>query len=113
MPHVIVEFSRSLESGFDTVQLLRACHNSLLASGQFKEKDIKVRLYPCDHALVAGKCANFLHVIVYMLSGRAKNTKKELAEQLLATLGEFRLPAASCSVDVRDLDREIYCKMTG
>lgn len=113
MPHAVVEYSKNLENGFEFAAIMHACHDSLLASGQFAEKDIKVRLYPCAHALVAGQNADFIHTTVYLLSGRTKDTKKEIADQLLARLVGFGLPTASCSVDVRDLDREIYAKTTG
>ena len=113
MPHAVVEYSRNLEGSFDAAALMRACHNNLLASEQFAETDIKVRLYACDHALIAGQSATFLHTTVYLLSGRAKDTKKEIADRLLAELVAFNLPTASCSVDVREIDRQIYAKTTG
>jgi len=112
MPHAVVEYSNGLEPYIDQKAIMQACHNSLLDSGQFGEKDIKVRLYACDYALVAGQGADFIHVTVYMLSGRTDAIKKDIASKLTAAIKCFALPVASLSVDVRDMNREVYSKIT-
>jgi 5-carboxymethyl-2-hydroxymuconate isomerase len=113
MPHAIVEYSRALEAEFEASSLMQAVHACLLQSGQFSVHDIKVRLYPCDHAFVAGRDANFLHITVYMLSGRSRAIKKNITSDLLQVLDGLSLIAASLSVDARDMDRDVYSKMVG
>ena len=110
MPHAIIEYSAHLEETFDTNHLMQAVHNALLHTGEFGEKDIKIRLYPCHQALVGGKTADFVHCLVYLLSGRSKETKKSMAASVLAAMRNEGVKAASISVDMRDLDRDIYAK---
>lgn len=110
MPHAIIEYSEQLEEIIDTGMLMQSVHSALLHSGEFAEKDVKVRLYSCRHALVAGKEADFVHCLIYLLSGRSKATKKAIASGVLAAMQNEGIQAASISVDVRDLDREVYSK---
>lgn len=112
MPHAVVEYSQDIETQFEAQALMQAVHMSLLSSAQFAEKDIKVRLYGCDHALVAGESATFIHITVYMLSGRSDETKKAITEHLLEVLKGLNLASASLSVDARDMDRSVYSKVT-
>lgn len=113
MPHAVVEYSKSLEPSFEKAAFMKAIHDAMFASGEFGEKDIKIRLYPCDHALVAGKEQGFVHITIYLLSGRSKETKKKLTQGLLKVVQGLGLTVASVSVDARDLDREVYSKMAG
>lgn len=110
MPHAIIEYSAHLEELFDTNLLMEAVHKALLHSGEFGEKDIKLRLYPCHQSMVGGKPADFVHCLVYLLSGRSKETKKSIASSVLAAMRNEGVKAASISVDIRDLDRDIYVK---
>lgn len=110
MPHAVIEYSSDLNSNIEIASLMQAIHKQLLESGQFGEKDIKVRAYPCDHALVAGQKANFIHITIYMLSGRTAAIKKEITKGVLDVLHGLRVSAASLSVDARDLDRDVYSK---
>lgn len=110
MPHAVIEYSAHLEETFDINLLMEAVHKALLHSGEFGEKDIKVRLYPCHHSLVGGKPAGFVHCLVYLLSGRSGETKKSIASSILAAMRNEGVKATSISVDMRDLDRDIYAK---
>lgn len=111
MPHAVIEFSRELEAAVDLGVVMTSVHNAMLESGEFGEKDIKIRMYPCDHALVAGTSQNFVHSTIYLLSGRSKSVKKALTERVLGALMSHGLQAASISVDARDLDRDVYSKV--
>jgi len=113
MPHAVIEYSRDLEASFDKLALMQAAHDAMLASGQFGEADVKIRLYPCHDALVGGVTAKFVHITVYMLSGRSPAIKKSITTNLLRVLEGLSLSAASLSVDARDLEREVYSKATG
>lgn len=110
MPHAVIEYSNGLDVKVSQQLLVEAVHNCMADSGQFGEKDIKVRLYPCDHALVAGKQADFIHVTIYLLSGRSAEIKKALTSGVLKRIQKFGIEASSISVDARDLDRAVYSK---
>lgn len=111
MPHLVVEYSRDVESQTDITALLHAAHEGAFQSGLFSLDDIKVRAYPCDHSLVAGRSATSVHVTVYLLSGREQAAQKALAERVLSHLAELNLSLQSLSVDCRDMDRSVYTKV--
>jgi len=111
MPHFIVEYSRSLEADAEPQAMLAAAHEVAVASGQFGETDIKVRLYPVDHALVAGKPDRALHITCYLLSGRDAPTKKALTEALVRRFEPLVPAARSISANAIDMDRETYTKI--
>jgi len=110
LPHAVIEYARSLERDMWNSGIMEAVHSSLLACGQFGEQDIKVRAYPCDHALVAGKPSSFIHVTIYLLSGRSDTIKKDITSRVLAALQALEVDVASLSVDARDLNRAVYSK---
>jgi len=111
MPHLVIEHSRSLEQALPPQEMMQLAHDAALASGQFGRPDIKVRLVATDHALVGGKPDTFLHIGLYLLSGRNTATKKALTTSLVEAF-KARLPdVATISADARDMDRETYSKI--
>jgi 5-carboxymethyl-2-hydroxymuconate isomerase len=112
VPHFIVEYSRSLETDAKHADLMAAAHEVAVASGQFGEADIKVRLYPVDHALVAGNAAATLHITIYLLSGRDQPTKKALTSALVKRFERLVPSAKSISANAIDMDRETYSKIS-
>lgn len=111
MPHLVIEHSRSLEQNLPAQDMMKIAHDAALASGQFGGPDIKVRLVATDHALVGGNPETFLHIGLYLLSGRDTETKKALTRSLVEAF-KARLPdVASISADARDMDRETYSKI--
>lgn len=112
MPHLVIEYS---EADFDTVlveQMMFAVHKGALASGLFGEADIKTRAYACSHGLVGGKPGSFIHITVFLLSGRDQATQKQLATTLLDHMTAADFAPHSLSVDCRDMDRAVYSKIT-
>ena len=111
MPHLVIEYSEEDYSTDATGAMLMAAHNGALASGLFGEKDIKVRAYPCRFGLVAGKPGSFIHITVFLLSGRDAETQKKLAETVLEHMSGAGFSPSSLSVDCRDMDRAVYSKI--
>ena len=111
MPHAIIEYSKALEGQLLKAAFMDDVHANLLSTGEFGEKDIKVRLRPVEHALVAGTSGNFIHITLYLLSGRSKEVKSQITGGLLNRLELLDLPVQSLSVDARDIDRAVYSKV--
>lgn len=110
MPHFVVERTKVGSTGPNVSTLSAEIHRAAVATGVFDEKTIKVRVQEFDEALVAGKPASFMHVTIYLIDGRDKPTKKRLATAVHDCLRGLSPEVTSVSVDVRDLDREIYTK---
>ncbi len=94
-----------------TGQLMQIAHDISVDSGQFGVTDIKVRLQPTDHALVGGKAESFLHINLFLLSGRDAETKKQLTQALVQAYVTVLPNTASISADARDMDRRTYSKI--
>ncbi|NVJ99055.1 MAG: 5-carboxymethyl-2-hydroxymuconate Delta-isomerase [Alphaproteobacteria bacterium] len=112
MPHLVIEASNGLISQTGPKDMMKAAHDVAAASGQFGEGDIKVRLFSVDHALVGGKAASTLHITLYLLSGRDRQTKKALTEALVERFSTLVPKAASVSANAIDMDRETYSKIS-
>ena len=67
MPHLIVEYSNTLQPSMQTV--LPTLHQVLLASNQFGAPDIKVRTREYQDFLVGGTAdVAFVHLTLYLLA---------------------------------------------
>lgn len=110
MPHIILECTDIGKSS--RTEILIALHEAALSTGIFEEKTIKTRMRRHEESLVGGNPAQFAHITVYLIDGRDALTKKRLATELHETVRRLLPDAESVSVDVRDLDREIYTKST-
>ncbi len=111
MPHLIIEYSDSVEKKHSVDALMMACHEAATKSGQFTENDIKVRAYPCRKSLIAGRAKPFLHVIVKLLSGRSPEIKKALTAMIAEALSAIGVSVSSLTVEAVDIERESYSKI--
>lgn len=112
MPHLVIEYSEPDFSSEAVGKMLLAAHEGALESGLFTEDDIKVRAYPCAFSLLAGKPGSFIHVTIYLLSGRDAVMQKKLAETVLKHMSGAGFSPGSLSVDCQDMDRAVYSKIT-
>lgn len=111
MPHCTIEMSTLLSEQIDTQALLEDLHMTLVKSEEFGPADIKVRLLTSDLYLVGGECGEFAHITLKLLSGRSKEIKQGLAKELFLSANEWIGEGnISLTVDVREMDREIYQK---
>ena len=110
MPHLIVEATEQTIEHLPNKELMQKLHDVAFATGLFDEKAIKVRVRGYETALIAGSPDEFVHVTIYLIDGRDKETKKRLASAVHDEVRDLCPNCASVSVDVRDLDREIYTK---
>ena len=115
MPHLTVEYSDNLPQ-FEANKALMALNQTLVASGQFEEIDIKSRAVRFDQFLVGTSTTHraFVHAKLALLSGRTVETKQALSKNLLDALqaicvGPVGLNVQLC-VEVQDIERESYAK---
>ena len=117
MPHLILEYSDNLVGPLDHPTLLRELHAALEEFGEFKLDQMKSRVVARDRYFVgAGDPANiFVHLAVYILSGRAPELRQRIAGALLGVLTRELEPnirgrPSDLTVDVREMVRETYAK---
>ncbi|WP_035056091.1 5-carboxymethyl-2-hydroxymuconate Delta-isomerase [Andreprevotia chitinilytica] len=115
MPHLTLEYTHNLTT-LDTQQALMALNQTIMASGQFEEIDIKSRAIPIDTYLVgtSAEARAFIHIKLALLTGRTPQVKRELSESLLQTLKQLsKAPAGlhtQLCVEILDIDRDSYTK---
>jgi 5-carboxymethyl-2-hydroxymuconate isomerase len=118
MPHCVLEYSGNVLEKRDFTSFFQGLHQLLVHSGLFGLSDIKSRVVCCREFRVGDgdPSLSFIHLSLYILSGRAREVRQALADRLLAFLKEEF--AESCkplncemTVDVREMDRETYRKL--
>lgn len=116
MPHLFFEYTDNLD--IDTRQTLQNINQALVASGHFDENAIKARAIKLDDYLVGTQPQArraFLHLRLTILSGRAPEVKKQVADLLVATVQQGQAWPAGTQVqitaEVIDMQRDIYGKL--
>lgn len=111
MPHVIIEYSDQLAPQIKNKAILKTVHETMIKSGLFNPGDIKSRIYEVKDFLVGEKAKelSFIHTRVYLLEGRTLEQRKTLGESIYNELIK-NLDSNHISVDVREMDKEIYKK---
>ncbi len=113
MPHCVIEYSRPLEAVVSPQTLMESVHQGAVSSGLFDESAIKVRALPYDHfrvAVDAEQGMRFIHVTARILSGRSLEQKQRLSSILLKAIEGVPLDNVSITVEVVDMEREVYAK---
>ncbi|MEN3159738.1 5-carboxymethyl-2-hydroxymuconate Delta-isomerase [Alkalimonas sp. NCh-2] len=109
MPHCIVEHSASLDSEL----ILPLVFSGALKSELFETdgSDIKVRAITYYSYVTGPEKADFVHVVVKILSGRTLEQKQLLSKSVLAQLQKLELQTCSLTVEVVDIERASYAKL--
>lgn len=117
MPHVIVEHSSNIKK-LNATNLLTKINQALFATGTIAQlNDIKARLR-IDQDFVIGLGNNnqaYIHVKIYLLSGRTPEQKQQISHNVFHVLQEFEdFDAANLEVqlcvEIIDMDRGVYQK---
>lgn len=112
MPHIIVEYSRTLEDHLNIPRLLETLHDSLASQGIDKSR-IKTRGIKIDHAYVGdyGLKGHMMHATLLLLEGRDVATKKQYGDPLYAAMKEAvaeKLPNCAATLEIRDMVKDTY-----
>lgn len=111
MPHIIVEYSESLDGPIDMQCLLGALHEALAAQGIDKTR-IKTRGIPVAHAFVGekGKAGTMIHATLLLLEGRDVATKKQYGDALHEILkkASAKSPVCATTLEIRDMNKDTY-----
>ncbi len=107
MPHIIVEYSQSLEAQIP--QLLPDMHEALVEQGVERAR-LKTRATLLNHAVVGDKGLNgqMLHATLLILAGRDGPTKKKFGDALHTVMKETVSPECAVTLEIRDMDPDTY-----
>lgn len=110
MPHIVMEYSNSLEERANVQTLLEALHQAAIDSQLFDIHLIKSRAMRFNHWLVADQAdvLDFIHVSVDILEGRSLEQREALSKAMLQALqAQLDFPL-SLTVNVREMNRQVF-----
>lgn len=107
MPHIIVEYSPSLDDQMPT--LLENMHEALAAAGVDKVR-IKTRGIALNHNVVGtvGSKGLMMHATLLLLEGRDVATKKSYATPLHNLMKRTAPEGCAVTLEVRDMVNDTY-----
>ncbi len=109
MPHIIIEYSKNLESQADVSALVHGLHDVLAAQGIDKAR-IKSRAVAVNHAVVGDKGADgvMAHTTLLLLEGRDVATKKQYGDALYKVMQDSAPEGCSLTLEIRDMIKDTY-----
>lgn len=108
MPHCQIDCSQGVAQRVGEQRLLDALHDALDAGGLFAPGDIKLRLNAHAHYRCGETREEFVHVTLYLLSGRDEQQRRALASACVGVLVALLPEVAALSVDVQEMRRETF-----
>ncbi len=114
MPHLIMEYSNSVEERLNVSGLLEDLHQVVIDSGLFEIDSVKSRAQRYHHWLVgeAADSVDFIHLRFELLSGRTAEQKQGLAKNLIAVMSQSAGQIESLTVDIRDMDKDAFQRIS-
>ncbi len=112
MPHIIVEYPVDFLAKLQVEELLKTIHNTVSDSGLFDASHIKTRACPFLDYTNAGKADPYIHIQARIKSGRDADNKKRLSNAIINGIAKLNLKASVITVEVIDMDRGSYTKLT-
>jgi 5-carboxymethyl-2-hydroxymuconate isomerase len=114
MPHVIIEHSAGLAAKVKPELLLARIHAAVLQTRIFEPDSIKSRTSSYHHYQLGNREAqdNFVHVTISILSGRSETLKQTLGKAVLVALQETVPDASQLTVEIREMNRSCYFKIS-
>ncbi len=109
MPHIILEYSKSLEANANIPAALLAMHDTLAAQGVDKAR-IKTRGVAVEKAVVGdlGQNGQMMHVTLLLLEGRNILTRQQYGQALYDVLKPYAPEECSVTLEVREMVKDTY-----
>ncbi len=113
MPHLVMEYSNSVDERVNVQGLLEDLHQVAIKSGLFDTGAVKSRALRCHHWLVGEEAdqVDFIHISFDLLEGRTAEQKRELSRQLIEELQSQAGHVRSLTVNIRDMDKACFQKI--
>jgi 5-carboxymethyl-2-hydroxymuconate isomerase len=117
MPHVTLEYSKNL-TNLDVKSVLLKLNQALLATGEFREIDIKTRALPVEQVQIglSSDSHGFIHVEIKFYKGRSTELKRKIAQACFEVLRSNckPLPRMTLQMDVEpiEIDQDVFVRET-
>ncbi len=110
MPHLVIEYSDSLDPAPDIAAMMQSLCDAAAGTGVVRRADLKLRAAPYSRFLLNDGSSGFVHLTLSLLEGRTPDQKEALAIACRAAMVETCPQADAISVDIRDMDAHAYKK---
>jgi len=115
LPHLIVEYSKNLDSVVKLSTLSNALHQCLAEQETVKLESIKTRTITASNVVIGDtKKEHFIHTTLLLLPGRSESLKKIMGERLLEKtkliIKESKLETERVSLSLQIVDLDHYYK---
>jgi 5-carboxymethyl-2-hydroxymuconate isomerase len=111
MPHIVIEYSKTLETKVDVTLLMQNAVNVLIDSEQFTPPAIKARALAYSDVVLHESFTDFIHVTVSILEGRSTTIRSEITDSIFKLLKKHTSDKrVSLSVDLHEMNKEVYRK---
>ncbi len=117
MPHIHIDYSRTLEERLDVPGLLAVLVDAAAASGVFPLAGIRARAVAADHVLLADGAQThaYLDVSIRIGAGRDAATKTRALDLIFAAADRYCRPVMDTSslmlsMELREIDAELSRK---
>lgn len=108
MPHIIIEFSKSLDKSIDMQKILQICLTTTKADGLLDMASVEARASQVDYGLTMEGEATFLHVKIALFPGRSEAKlaalSKAIYEAIAAFVNQDANQTVSVSTQIVDID---------
>lgn len=110
MPHIVIEYSNTLEKSVKNVNLTKLLHQTVIDSGLFAPQAVKARAISYSDVVLHEEAKNFIHVTVSILSGRTLKERNSLNESVFQAIRSAIPEADKISSDIRQMESDVYKK---
>lgn len=108
MPHFILDCPEGILQQKEPQEVMLAVSATAEATQIFNPKDIKVRMRPYQHYIIANQVSDFIHVFAYIRAGRTDEQKGLLSRKVVATLKGLFPDVPVISMNILDFDQASY-----
>lgn len=112
MPHCIIEYSNNLKKSLEPSKLVSVVHQAAAESNLFDLEDIRSRALGFDDYQLQADKNSFIHVTLRIMIGRSEAQKNHLSSIVISALEKLELTSVVLSVEICDIDKSTYAKVT-
>jgi len=91
MPHLMLEYTKNLQSKIDFKEIFSKIHGEIIETGEFVSDDIKSRAICIEKYFIGDGDPEkgFVHLSISLLDQRDENLKIQLSKALLQVLSNY------------------------
>jgi 5-carboxymethyl-2-hydroxymuconate isomerase len=110
MPHLVMEYSQSLQDNINIPDLLTQLHGVVLQSELFAPQAVKARAMPYSDSVLHADYNSFMHLSCSILAGRSEEQRLALSNALF-DCAKPQLPQdCALSINIHEMNTATYRK---